>query len=653
MRTKIIEIGMINFKGIGKRILKFDENMNFIQGDNGTGKTSVFDAFLWVLFDKNSKNASDFSIKPLDKQNNPMSGKGSEYEAFVTLDIDGFNYKFRKVLKEKWTKKKGNETEVFTGNSVEYFINDVPKSETVYKQEIQAFFSPETFRLVTDLNYFNSNAFSWQQRRTILQQISGEITEQSIIDLHPELDLIPTVFAERKTIQQKKEEIQAGKKRIKESIESTPARIDEINRSIDNEINSIEVLEAQKIELEGKIKEKNDQITDISKSFESVNENRISLIKKRGEYEAEIQRIKNAELQQVAKIKQDFTNKKLDIETSIRQLNEAKNSFKRSVESNDKRIAEIRVSNSELKAEFDKTNELKFDTNTCICPSCSQPLPQDEILQKQEQFNLSIAQKIEGLRKKSVSNNEEIKNLKSKITEYETEIGKIEGQITTKENELKLHLESEIKDFESNGTPIYVQEKAIQEINEQIEGLNTSNQDELIAQIKEEIIPLNEQLDSIKKQFNQHEMNARQIARKNELIAENENQINALALLEKFENQIDKFNKYFMEAIEKAVNSNFSENIRFKMFEQQVNGGEKPTCICLVDGVPFNDVNTGGQINAGLEVIKLLQNHFKLVAPVFVDNRESVSKIIDLDCQVINMTKVEGSEFTLNFQSVN
>jgi hypothetical protein len=102
--------------------------------------------------------------------------------------------------------------------------------------------------------------------------------------------------------------------------------------------------------------------------------------------------------------------------------------------------------------------------------------------------------------------------------------------------------------------------------------------------------------------------------------------------------------------LEQLVNDRF-ELVTFKLFETQVNGGETPTCKALINGVPFSDANTASKINAGVDIINVLCDYYKVTAPIFIDNRESVTKLIDSDSQIINLV-VDPSKKKLKVKSL-
>jgi len=51
--------------------------------------------------------------------------------------------------------------------------------------------------------------------------------------------------------------------------------------------------------------------------------------------------------------------------------------------------------------------------------------------------------------------------------------------------------------------------------------------------------------------------------------------------------------------------------------------------------VPSSTANNGSRINAGLSIIDTLSEHWGVSVPVVIDNAESISKLIDMDTQVI------------------
>ena len=101
---RINSISFKNFKGIKNlKIQPNDKDLN-IYGDNATGKTSIYDGFNWLLFDKDSSNKKDFGIKPCDGNGDVIHGLESEVEAVLTIDDSTFT--LRKTYYEKMDQTK-------------------------------------------------------------------------------------------------------------------------------------------------------------------------------------------------------------------------------------------------------------------------------------------------------------------------------------------------------------------------------------------------------------------------------------------------------------------------------------------------------------------------------------------------------------------
>ena len=96
------------------------------------------------------------------------------------------------------------------------------------------------------------------------------------------------------------------------------------------------------------------------------------------------------------------------------------------------------------------------------------------------------------------------------------------------------------------------------------------------------------------------------------------------------------FTKAKIDTMESRINGRF-KYVSFKMFAQQVNGGEVECCETLINGVPFSDANNAAKINAGIDIINVLCKHYDIYAPIFIDNRESVTNLIECDSQIVNL----------------
>ena len=187
MEIKILNLKLRNFKGVKELEINFDCKNTNIYGANATGKTTVFDAFKWLFFDKDSNDRKDFNIKTLDSDNNPIHFLEHEVEA--TLIIDGIDTTFKKVLQEKWVKKRGQTEQEFSGHETNYWIDEVPVKKKDYEEKINSLIPESLFKLITDPSYFN-NQLKWTERRELLINISGaNISDDEILDSKEEFKI--------------------------------------------------------------------------------------------------------------------------------------------------------------------------------------------------------------------------------------------------------------------------------------------------------------------------------------------------------------------------------------------------------------------------------------------------------------------------------
>lgn len=635
MKTTLVKLHLRNFKKIKSKTIEFDSRLTTIQADNGVGKSTIFDAFNWVLFGKDSKNKSDFSVKTLDENNNAIPKL--EHEVTAEIIIDGELKVFRRVYVEKYTKKRNSATEEFTGHSESFYINDVPKTATEYNAYISNLLQTNVFRMVTDPTYFNEQ-MKWEQRREILVQMAGNLTPEMVFISNPELTEIKNLKTIEE-IQDKKKEIDAQRKKCKEEFENIPARLDELDQQLKTDLTSEKEIKAQIETLETELQDKQDALNNDFAAATQENQRLTELNLEKGRLEREIQNeLNNAQIE-CDKAYNNELRKKTDIENQIQSLKAHIESKKYQIINLKTKIDSLKSENATLKVEYTAKAQQNFDVSSGICPSCQQALPLNMIEIKKQTFNNVKAETLQKLIDKANKNSEKALKIKAEIDVIESQIKDIELTITTLSNDLQaIVLPNKNEPITSTEKTILLQNK----INVILEALQNRAKVETNETLKEEIQAVKTQIVELQNQLSQHAFNKQIKERQDELIKRQKALIEKLGSIELIENQILKFNKLYMENIETMVNVLFSHGVKFKLFEAQINGGEKPTCVCLVDGVPYSDVNTASKINAGLVIINTLQNHFNFQAPIFIDNRESISEIVPMQSQIINLEKVTG-----------
>ena len=145
MNILLKSLDLVHFKCFNVLHLDFHEGVNNIYGENAAGKTSVYDALTWLLFNKDSAGGA----RPDIKQHHAPAGTMPEVTA--VLEVDGEPIKLRKVLREKWEKSRGSSIERYAGDTRDYYIDDVPLAENEYKRRIAELIDEQQFKLLTDV----------------------------------------------------------------------------------------------------------------------------------------------------------------------------------------------------------------------------------------------------------------------------------------------------------------------------------------------------------------------------------------------------------------------------------------------------------------------------------------------------------------------
>jgi len=632
MNIQLKKLTAKNFKG-GNFEINFNHTTE-ISGRNASGKTRVFDSYLWLLFGKDSNDTKDFSIK----NTVDTSLNRNDHEVIGVLDVDGSEVVLKRVFKEKWTTKRGSPVAEFTGNETVYFYNDVPCSQNDYNRKVDGIISETISKLIT--NPFAFNALKWEQRREVLTKIAGDVNDSDISAGNSDFGALLTML-NGKTLSDFKKEVAAKKKKIKETKDLIPARIDESSRSRP-EKKDFDFIEKSLANKRGLIEKIDLAINDKVKAHREAS---VAIIQKQNDLNRLKMELQNLE----ADAKRESQKEIREVETKISAAELDIKRAKASIDSHNaeipflkSKIENLNTENEKLREDWRVLNNEKLPemaADATVCPACSQSLPEDKIesikADYEKNWNNDKAKKLSAIKGNGDSNVNVIDAYKREIVEHEEAVRDAEISI------VKLNV---IVDNLQNKRNALL--KPTQEVKESAEITSLKTQ---IESFEIPAIPVVDDAElKQRKQVLQTEINdliikltaKEQIEKINTRIAELEKQERELgqeiADLERTEFTIDKFVKCKMDLIEAKVNQLFT-NVSFKMFSKNINGGIEACCDCFYKGVPFVDANNAGRINAGLEIINVLSGFYSCYAPVWVDNAESVNEIYPLASQLITL----------------
>jgi len=653
-RIELVKLTLRNFKGIKEFTLNADSENVAVYGDNATGKTTLFDGMMWLLFDKDSNNRSDFQIKTVDLQGKELHGLEHEVEAVFL--VDGKELTLSKIYKEKWTKKKSAAHKEFTGHTTVLHIDSVPVKQKEFKDKVSEIVDEEVFKLVTNPAYFNEK-LKWQERRKILLEVCGDISDQEVIASNKDLKKLSEIL-DKRSIDDHKKIIASKKKEINKELDMIPVRIDEIQRGLpDTSDMDQDALKKQAEDVDQKIGDKEAEISRIRNGGQVAEKQ-----KELAELQGQLQEIKanhNTDAREaINKLQGDYYNARKERDAVESDLHAAQRKAENTREYI--RIAEKKA--DQLRQKWHEVNSREFEENYVApheetCPTCGQDLPPEEIeaaRQKAKEdwekraraFSVKRSEELEEIRMEGKSHKELADKQKEELQDLEKKVSDL-NESSEKANDLMQDLQTKIKDAESaagkaEDSEVYQKKQdEIQEVKEAIQQLKDSVQD---AEQKAYM-----ELQELKADRQQTDQNLSLFSQKDHAkgrIEELSDQERKLAEeFEKMEEELylaEEFIRSKVNLLEEKINDKF-RMARFKLFETQINDGLKETCETLYDGVPYSKgLNNAARINVGLDIIDTLSEHYQFQAPIFVDNAEAVTKLIEIDTQLISLVVSEG-----------
>lgn len=639
---KLIELVLRNFKGIGNlRITPRGNNLN-ICGDNGTGKTTVFDGFMWLLFDKDSNNSSNFDIKTQDEDGQTISGL--EHEVKGIIEVKGRVIELQKIYEEKWEKKRGETDQTLTGHKTKYFVDGVPKKKKEYTELLESIIDEETFRILTNPLYFNTN-LDWKKRREVVMDLVEQVESEEVLKTNSKLKGLEKLLTEDMTAEDLKAKTTATKRKLNEEVKQIPVRIDEISRQDIDEDIVFSAVEESKKKLEKEIEVMKVGTIDTVKLEELKEEVAMSEAWKRT-----FERDKTQELNdQYKKVSKRIQEK----QKSFNELEVKMLSIRNEIDINKGKVEFKTEELERLRNEYKELTSLEFYTDENTCKSCGQSLQENK---KEENFNkfkefkeLNIQKNIE-VGKRAKTEQESIAlEIEGKEKEVRSLVGNMDvingvlGEFRDNLTELEKQLES----INFNEYPEYKENSLkIEEFNKNIESILTTSQNESQKQ-QDKLKELNEELSKANTLLSKKEVIETNLKRVEELKEEERDLADQIAQLEKLEIQCEQFVVTKAELLEERLNNKF-KLVKFKLFETQINGGIKEVFTTTVNGVSFeSNLNTAMKLNSGLDIINTLAEYYDFNAPIFLDNRESVNKIIDMDSQIINLIVSSDEKLTI------
>ncbi len=629
MNIELLVLSGENFKGLSKVSFTFRHRMN-VYGANATGKTSLEDLFMWVMFDCDSAGATKFNVRPLSRDGQMVDNVIITGEA--ALRVDDAIKTFRKSQRQLWVKRRGSDTPTFQGNRNEFEIDGFPVSETEYKTQIASIIDANLFKLITDPQKFAS--MKWQDQRELLMKLITDVTDESVLlgnaeKYEPIKDEVLLGGAEKTLLKAKKTMTELKKKQ-----DELPVRVDEASKQLVSDVPELSDLELQRneiIERLNAVKAKRDSVVEAGKGISEASNKLMALHKVLAETEM-------FEQKKVNKARYDARSKVDGLQELITSLNGKKSRFSQEIEAKQTALEFAQKAIEQTREDYMVTRDGDITGDALICPTCGQPFPEDKAEEIIAKFDERKRRHLEELTVRGNSQKKQMLDLTAEIERLKESIFHIDAQLQSAQDELVKAQAAydalpDTADLDGNETIIDLRKQ----IAEQEELLRTADTGkEQREALRDEEASIQAELDAVNRQFAVVDQNEAAKERIADLQKEQRQVGQLVALQEQKIYLLEEFSREKMTAMSDGINRCF-EKVNFKLFEMQINGGMRETCEMTMNGVPYSSLNSAAKMQAGLDVIRTLSRLYNVTAPIWCDNRESVTDIPEMDAQVISL----------------
>lgn len=676
---RIAELELRNFKGVTAFSLEPHGLDVAIYGDNATGKTTLADAFSWLLFGVDSSGAAEFDIKTL-KDGEPIHNLEHEVRAELIL-TGSIRLELRKVYKEVWTKRRGEAEKTFTGHTTDHYVDGVPVKKTEYDARLTelADINLDGFRILTDPVHF-SERVHWQERRAVVLELGGELTDADVIRSNADLEELPEILGKR-SIEDARKVLNADRRRVNKELERIPVRIDEARRTIPEDVEDTEAvrteLEAERLKL-SELEASRVSTAEggaVAAGKETLALARAELVDAETEARKETAGAGEELERQERNYAAAVTTLGGELATASDKLTAANTNLEAAGEHRDALRArwdlvdgedyedledKLRPASSpegdHALRELAELLEAAKAEPEAECPTCHQPLPESMVAEASsralERFNTAKATLLEGITESGRETNETITNLEATIPELEHGRDKAEANLDGANEaleEAKARTASEAPGEPETNSAIDAARETVAAAEAAIaaasEGVSA-----LLAGLDGEIQEAKESVNALQAKITTGEAAARGEARVTELEGELSELGTELTRIEHGIYLLEMFTRAKVALLEDRINAKF-KTARFKLFHELVNGALEECCETLCDGVPWSSANHGARIQHGMDIIQTLQVHYGIRPPVWVDQSESITTLPAMDSQLIRLV-VSASDEALRVSNV-
>lgn len=631
MEIKFKKIRIRNFRGL----VSFDVNLEGrsvrISGANGLGKSSVADAITWVLFGKDSRRRTAFPIDPVDDEGRIIHNLDVSVE--LEMLIDGQPTTLRRRRQEKWVQKRGMTTEQLDGHQTTCYIDGRPLPSSDFSSHVDTIVKEELFRALTTPDYFPSLPMDQQYR--LLVKIVGTRTLAEIAAKDEEAMKVVDELGQR-SLDQYRQGLSYDLQRTRKELELIPVRLSEVQGFIEQvKAKGADGKTAQR-HAKG-IEEKLRQVTQEIDSMAGVvraenaryNDQRAYIQQLRQQRAAIEDRIEKQN-REARTLHQSLVCKAKE---ELEATEERHTAAKTMLGLHERRLKDLEQQLEDFRRRWEEVERLSFSWNAeeAVCPTCGQPLPQDQADQKRVEaemrFNERKMQQQDALDeegKKLAASKQRLQDLSAAARE---EMATAERLMPEARQRLSKAEAEPIEQADYHDAADW--QRLSGEIDQRMKELEQTTQAQeppQLAALRTEEQAYRKELRLLEQTIDRSKQIDEYVRREKELQKQRTTLSGDIARMQTRLEAAERLQLMEANDLQKRVNELFP-SVRFRLSRELLNGREVGHCELSVDGVPYSGLSTSERINAGLELINALARHYNIVAPIVIDNAEAVNKV--------------------------
>ena len=629
--VKFKKIRIRNFRGL----VSFDTNLEGrsvrISGANGLGKSSVADAITWVLFGKDSRRRTAFPIDPVDDAGRIIHNLDVSVE--LEMLIDGQPTTLRRRRQEKWVQKRGMTTEQLDGHQTTCYIDGRPLPSSDFSSHVDTIVKEELFRALTTPDYFPSLPMDQQYR--LLVKIVGTRTLAEIAAKDEEALKVVDELGQR-SLDQYRQGLAYDLQRTRKEQELIPVRLSEVQGFIEQvKAKGADGKTAQR-HAKG-IEEKLRQVTQEIDSMAGVvraenaryNDQRAYIQQLRQQRAAIEDRIEKQN-REARTLHQSLVCKAKE---ELEATEERHTAAKTMLGLHERRLKDLEQQLEDFRSRWEEVERQQFSWNAeeAVCPTCGQPLPQDQAEQKRVEAEMRFNERkmrqqdaLDEEGKKLAASKQRLQDLSAAARQemYETE------RLTPEARERLSKAEAEpIEQADYHDASDW--QRLTAEIDQRVKELEQTTQAQeppQLAALRTEEQGYRKELRLLEQTIDRSKQIDEYVRREKELQKQRTTLSGDIARMQTRLEAAERLQLMEANDLQKRVNELFP-SVRFRLSRELLNGREVGHCELSVEGVPYSGLSTSERINAGLELINALARHYNIVAPIVIDNAEAVNKV--------------------------